>query len=158
MTEQREKTTQERRIRFHEGPPPDLGRVIHEREIPSDVALVTPLIIRVTEFLLEENVVPPDFKNKFQLCLDEALRNAIIHGNRKDFSKKVRLRVFLNDECWRVMVEDEGTGFSLEKIPDPLTDVSLWGEGGRGIHLMEYCMDGMDYYQGGRALVMTKFL
>jgi len=140
------------------GPPPDLGRIIHEREIPSDVALVTPMIIRVTEFLQEGNVIPPDFKNKFQLCLDEALRNAVIHGNNRDFSKKVKLRAFVNETQWGVVIEDEGKGFVLEEVPDPLEDGSLWGESGRGIRLMELYMDRVEYYQGGRVLVMAKDL
>ena len=147
-----------RGVGFHADPPPDLGRIIHEREIPSDVALVTPLIIRVTEFLQEGNVVPPDFKNKFQLCLDEALRNAVIHGNRRDFSKKVKLRAFVGETEWGVMIEDEGQGFSLEKVPDPLAEPSLWGENGRGIRLIELYMDRVDFYRGGRVMVMAKDL
>ena len=158
MTEQREPTASRQKAQIHADPPPDLGKVILEREIPSDVALVTPLIIRVTEFLEEGNVLAQDFKGKFQLCLDEALRNAVIHGNRRDFSRKVRLRAFVNDMKWGVMVEDEGKGFVLEKVPDPLDDSCLWGEGGRGIRLMELYMDELDYYCGGRILVMAKSL
>ncbi len=156
MTEQKEKTPQ-RNVRFHSGPPPNHGRVILEREIPSEIALVTPLIIRVTEFLLEGNVIPLDFKNKFQLCLDEALRNSIIHGNQRDFSKKVKLAAFVDDAHWGVVVEDEGNGFSPDRIPaDPNNDHSIWGESGRGIHLIEHYMDEVDYYQGGSVLVMAK--
>src|SRR5262245_18243938 len=79
MTEPKHSTINARRARFHTGPPPDLGKVIHGKEIPSDVALATPLIIRVTEFLQAGNLLAADFKNKFQMCLEEALRNAIIH-------------------------------------------------------------------------------
>jgi serine/threonine-protein kinase RsbW len=151
-------TTENKAARVHAEPPPELGRIILEREIPSDVALVTPLIIRVTEFLQEGSVIPPDFKNKLQLCLDEALRNAVIHGNRRDFAKKVKLRAFVNETRWGIVVEDEGKGFALEKVPDPLTDGSLWGESGRGIRLIELYMDGVDYFCGGRVLVMSKDL
>jgi len=143
-------------IGFHAGAPPAVGPVILEREIPSDVALVAPLIIRATDFLCEEGILSEEFKNKFQLCLDEALRNAVIHGNRRDFSKKVKLRAFADASRWGVVVEDEGSGFALERVPDPLTEKSLWGEGGRGLHLMAHYMDQVDYYFGGRVLVMEK--
>jgi len=157
MTEPKSKTTT-RPIGFHQEPPPSLKKVILEREIPSDVALVTPLIIRVSEFLVKEELLRADFTNKFQLCLDEALRNAVIHGNRRDFQKKVRMRVFADESRWGVAIEDEGKGFVLEKVPDPLADKSLWTEGGRGLHLMAYYMDQVDYYSGGKVLVMVKCL
>jgi anti-sigma regulatory factor (Ser/Thr protein kinase) len=158
MTDHKSKTVQPQSIRFHSGPAPEPGRVVLEREIPSDLALVTPLIIRVSEFLLGQKLLPADFKNKFQLCLDEALRNAVTHGNCAQFGKKVRLRVFVNDEKWGVMIEDEGKGFSQEKVPDALADRSLWGEGGRGIHLMAHYMDQVDFYSNGRVLLMAKSL
>jgi serine/threonine-protein kinase RsbW len=145
-------------IGFHAEAPPDLGEVILEKEIPSEVALVTPLIIRTTEFLSEKEVLPIDFKNKFQLCLDEALRNAVIHGNRRDFSKKVKLRAFVSETRWGVVVEDEGNGFSLDRVQDPRSDKSLWVEGGRGLHLIAYYMDQIDFYGGGSVLVMAKSL
>lgn len=158
MTEQREKSTR-RRVRFHENPPPELGRVILEREIPSEIALVTPLIIRVTDFLLTGSVIPMDFKNKLQLCLDEALRNAVLHGNKREFSKKVKLKAFVGELHWGILIEDEGDGFSREILPtESLNEDSVWGESGRGIHLMEHYMDEVDYYCGGRVLVMAKFL
>ncbi len=158
MTEPHDPMIRDRRARFHPGPPPDLGKVIQEREIPSEVALATPLIIRATEFLLEENLVAPDFKNKFQVCLEEALRNAIIHGNKRDFSKKVKMKAFVNDTHWGVVVEDEGEGFAGDELPDPMADEGVWGESGRGIHLIEHYMDEVDYYCGGRTLVMAKTL
>ena len=158
MSEPKHPTIPARRARFHPGPPPELGRVIHGKEIPSDVALATPLIIRVTEFLQEGNLLAQEFKNKFQMCLEEALRNAIIHGNRRDFSKRVKLMVFVNDTHWGVMVEDEGPGFAGEKVADPIGEENLWGESGRGIRLIEHYMDEVDYYSGGRTLVMAKSL
>lgn len=158
MTQQRQGTRERRPAKLHQEPPPEPSKVIDEREIPSEVALVTPLIIRVTDFLLQENVLSPSFKNKFQLCLDEALRNAIVHGNRKDFSKKVKLQVFVQEDRWGVLVSDQGSGFVLDRVPDPLEETGLWGETGRGIRLIEHYMDEVDYWAGGRVLVMTKFL
>ncbi len=152
------KETTKSEAHLEAGPPPDLGKLILEREIPSDIALVTPLIIRVSDFLREGDLISPDFKNKLQICLDEALRNAVIHGNKRDFAKKVRLKIFVGDDQWAVVVEDEGKGFVLDKVPDPLAENALWGEGGRGIHLMAHYMDRVNFYCNGRVLVMTKSL
>jgi serine/threonine-protein kinase RsbW len=158
MSEQSLRGKFPQQLGFHDGPVPDLGQLILEREIPSEVALVTPLIIRTTEFLNEEGVIPLDFKNKFQLCLDEALRNAVIHGNRRDFSKKVKLRAYVSDASWAVAVEDEGNGFTVHQVQDPRSDKSLMQEGGRGLHLIAHYMDHVDLYCGGRVLVMGKSL
>ena len=156
MTEPRERTAQD--IGHHAEAPPELGTTILEREIPSEVALVTPLIIRATDFLESEGLLLPEFKSKFQLCIDEALRNAVVHGNKRDFSKKVKLIAFLSDSCWGVRIEDEGRGFAPQKVPDPREEQSLWGESGRGLHLMAHYMDKVDYYLNGRVLVLQKHL
>ena len=158
MTEPNSRSSTSLRIGFHDEPPSQLGRSILEKEIPSDVALVMPLIIRVSDFLTGEGLLLPDFKGKFQLCLEEALRNAVLHGNRSEFAKKVKLAVFLDDARWGVRVDDEGSGFRLETVPDPFSDKSIWGEGGRGLHLMSHYMDQVDYFSGGRVLVMAKCL
>ena len=156
MAQDKGRTLSPHKIGFHAEPAPSPGNVVLEREIPSDLALVTPLIIRVSDFLVEQGLLAQGFKNKFQLCLDEALRNAVTHGNRKEFGKKVRVRVFEGDTQWGVVVEDEGKGFCLDKVPDPCAEPSIWGEGGRGIHLIGHYMDRVDFYSGGRVLVMGK--
>lgn len=141
---------------MHAEPPPDTGRLLLEREIPSDPALILPLVVRITDFLREKQVVPESFESKLQLCLEEGIRNAVIHGNQREFSRRVRVRVFESQTHWGIVVEDEGKGFSLDKLSNPYTDQSLWQDGGRGIHLMTHYMDQVDYYCGGRVLVMAK--
>ena len=83
----------------------------------------------------------------------------MVHGNKRDFSKKVQLKAYVGETQWGIVVEDEGDGFSRERLPtNPLNENSIWGESGRGIHLIEHYMDEVNYYHGGRVLVMAKFL
>lgn len=146
------------RIPVHQGPPPKWGETVFEREIPSDQALVPPLVLRAMEFLSAESLVLPKDECKVGLCLEEALQNAVLHGNKEDFKKKVRIAVFMSDEEWGVIISDEGKGFDPKKVRDPLEGESLWGESGRGLYLMSHYMDRHEYFNGGSTVVMARKL
>jgi serine/threonine-protein kinase RsbW len=137
-------------------PPRIPMRVVLEKVIPSDAALITPLILRTVAFLLRERLIEPELQEKMQICLVEALRNAVTHGNRNDFSKRVRLRVLLDDVDWGLLVEDQGAGFDPAGVFKADEADSLWGERGRGILIMRHYMDCLEYYSGGRALLLTR--
>lgn len=146
------------KIASHEGPAPTLGQTIFEREIPSDPALVTPLVVRTIEFLKTEGFVQPGEESKIGLCIDEALQNAVKHGNLKDFRKRVRFRIFLGESEWGVVIADEGKGFDPNRIKNPVQAEGVWGESGRGLYLMSHYMDRLEYFDSGRTLVLAKDL
>ena len=139
-------------------PPPACGEILIDREIPSDLALVTPLVFRTIEFLKSGNFVRRENESTIALCLEEALQNSVKHGNQRDFKKKVRLQVFLGEDEWGVIISDEGPGFDLKSVRNPLDTDALWGESGRGLYLMSHYMDRTDYYNGGNTVVMAKKL
>ena len=134
------------------------GSVIEEREIPSDLALVTPLVVRLIEKLVSEGCTDSTSLMKVELCLDEAITNAVIHGNDSDFGKVVRVVLWRDDDSWGVAIEDEGDGFSLEKLADKPAEETLWQESGRGIPLMTLYMDEVTFYDGGRTLLLRQFV
>jgi serine/threonine-protein kinase RsbW len=152
--------TQAEAARFfvHQGPVPFLGQTIFEREMPSDPALVAPVVVRIMECLKKESMVLPDDENKVGMCLEEALMNGVIHGNRRDFQKKVRVRVFMGESEWGFVVSDEGAGFDPSKVRSPLQSDTLWGETGRGLYLISHYMDRMAFYGGGNSVVMARHL
>ncbi|MCA8961510.1 MAG: ATP-binding protein [Planctomycetes bacterium] len=135
------------------------GEVFEDREIPSDQALVTPLVVRLVHRLEAEGYVDDENRMKIKLCFDEAITNGVKHGNREDFSKMVRVRMFRDDQGWGVCVQDEGQGFRLEDIPltNESPEESLWRENGRGLPLMSLYMDECTYYDGGRTLIMKHY-
>ncbi|MBN1420786.1 MAG: ATP-binding protein [Planctomycetes bacterium] len=145
-------------MQFIADAPPDLGEVIHEREIPSAVELIAPLVIRLNSFLVERGLLREADKGILALCLDEAMRNAILHGNEGEFRKKVRLRIVLGSEMWWIVIEDEGPGFAPNQIPDAEQEDSLWLEGGRGIRLIEHFMDEVRFYRNGSCIAVGKHL
>jgi serine/threonine-protein kinase RsbW len=90
------------------------------------------------------------------LAVEEALVNAIKHGNQEEPSKQVHVEFRLNDEGFFVRIADEGEGFDPTEVPDPTADENLDRPGGRGIMLMRNFMSRVEYNSLGNEVVMEK--
>lgn len=71
------------------------------------------------------------------ISVSELVNNAIIHGNDSDTSKKVDIRFSISTSELRVVVCDEGEGFDLNQVADPVDDNNLLREVGRGIFIVK---------------------
>ena len=91
-----------------------------------------------------------------RLSLEEALSNAIRHGNVGDENKKIRIRFHVDMKCIDVFIGDEGTGFDPETIPDPTSPECLECPSGRGIMLMRAYMNQVEYNQRGNEVRLIK--
>lgn len=91
-----------------------------------------------------------------RLALEEALVNAIKHGNRLDPAKNVRVQWCIDHERVIIEIEDEGEGFDPGDVPDPTADENLERPCGRGIHLMRAFMTSIEYYDRGNRVVLIK--
>lgn len=88
------------------------------------------------------------------LSLNEAVTNAVVHGNKEKPSKKVVVTANREDDLLKITVEDEGEGFNPNDIPDPLKDENLLNEGGRGVYLIEQFADKVTYSEGGTKITI----
>ena len=77
--------------------------------ISSRLDLRDGLIQEALRKLREAGFEPDPFFDR--LILDEAISNAIIHGNGGDPSKEVAFRLFAAEDCWGAQVADQGAGF-----------------------------------------------
>ena len=125
--------------------------------IPSDTEQARDIQERIVS-LMEQNAWPMRECFGVRLAMEEALVNAIKHGNRMDPDKKVFISCELSTEEVTVVVEDQGAGFKLEEVPDPTEDDNLDKPGGRGIMLIRSFMNGFVYNEKGNRLTMTKQL
>jgi serine/threonine-protein kinase RsbW len=98
-----------------------------------------------------------DDYNRIMLALNEAVTNAITHGNQEQPEKKVTIISTLNDadRLLKISVQDEGEGFNPETIPDPLKDENLLNEGGRGVYLIKQYADGIEFTQNGTKVIIS---
>ena len=91
-----------------------------------------------------------------RIALEEALVNAIKHGNRLDPGKKVRVEATVTPDRAEITVEDEGPGFNRADVPDPTCDENICRPSGRGILLIESYMNDVRWDRGGRRIHMVK--
>ena len=91
-----------------------------------------------------------------KLAMEEAVTNAIKHGNRFDKTKKVTIRYSCNHRTLTVSVKDEGKGFDPAKVPDPTAPENIALPYGRGIMLMTAYMDRVEYSPRGDEVTLIK--
>lgn len=93
---------------------------------------------------------------EIKLALEEALINAVKHGN--SFRKELPVLVSL---IWsakevRLVVEDRGQGYDYSKIPDPTLDENIEKGHGRGVFLIRQLMDDVRFNRKGNRIEMVK--
>ncbi len=79
------------------------------------------------------------------IALTEAVNNAIVHGNKRDTSKEVYVSVVVTHTEIVLTVRDQGMGFDLDDLPDPLHPDNLLRDGGRGVFLIRQLVDDSDF-------------
>jgi serine/threonine-protein kinase RsbW len=93
-----------------------------------------------------------------KLALEEALVNAIKHGNQMDRTRTVRIAYRVTPERFDIRITDEGTGFNPEDVPDPTVFENLERPCGRGLWLMRHYMTQVNFIGGGNSVEMSKVL
>jgi serine/threonine-protein kinase RsbW len=91
-----------------------------------------------------------------KLAFEEAVTNAVKHGNCHDPTKKVDLGYYVDPQRVVIMVRDEGCGFCPENVPDPTADENLEQPNGRGLMLMESYMTKLRYNDVGNEVWLLK--
>ncbi len=88
-------------------------------------------------------------------ALEEALINAIEHGNGNDPAKTVTVEYVASRSSIIIEVEDHGEGFDPEAVPDPTRRQNMDIPSGRGILLMRAFMSDVDFYPPGNRVRMA---
>ena len=91
-----------------------------------------------------------------KLALEEAMINAMKHGNRMDPRKKVHIEAKVGPRQTEIVIEDEGPGFDRRRVPDPTADENLCKCSGGGILLIEAYMTSVKWTKQGRRLRMIR--
>jgi serine/threonine-protein kinase RsbW len=103
---------------------------------------------------------PNDFSQKeifdIHLAIEEAMINAVEHGNRLDPLKTVTVEYSITSDAFEISITDEGCGFKPDAVPDPRQDENLHNVTGRGILLMRECVDSVEYNEQGNCVHLVK--
>ena len=104
---------------------------------------------------------PEDDLHQIGMAVRESMVNAVVHGNRYNSRKKVHLSVLKAPDRLTVVIADEGEGFDLNSLPDPLAEENLLRQSGRGLLLIRAFVDEFDVRRaqpGGTEVRMVKYL
>src|ERR1700691_3396126 len=102
-----------------------------------------------------------DDLHQLGMAVRESMVNAVVHGNRYNARKKVHLSVTKATDRLTVVIADEGEGFDLTELPDPLAEENLLHQSGRGLLLIKAFVDEFQVRRGqptGTEIRMVKYL
>lgn len=113
-------------------------------------------IVEVLLLELERHQWDEDERFSVHLAIEEALANAIKHGNQDDDSRFVDVDLRVSPVRVLIEIEDQGQGFDPRQVPDPTDDENLEVPSGRGLMLMRSYMSCVEYNERGNRVRMER--
>lgn len=125
-----------------------------EEYINTDISVLKKTIDSIL-FRLNQNGITKEYCIfDIKVILNELLNNCFFHGNKKDYNKKVYIKVYIyNKKSIVIIISDEGCGFNKEKICE---DKNLLAQCGRGLQIVKNLSDSMKINNKGNKIVVLK--
>lgn len=124
-------------------------------DIPNDLASIEEAVNFVMERCCHRGDDPRRLRLNLRVGLSEALANAMLYGNGRDPSKKVKLEVAFQGSTITARVTDEGSGFDPCHVPDPTCPGNVLKCDGRGIFLMRKLLDEVHFNDRGNSVTLV---
>ena len=135
---------------------PTIAQVIR-LDVPSSLRWVHTLHAVIME-ILSQMPLDEESSDQINLAVVEAGTNAIKHGNQEDPEKRAYFEFIIQRDQFTVIIQDQGQGFDREQVPDPMHPENIFKSSGRGLFLIESCMDDVTYEKSGTLIKMVKKL
>jgi len=114
------------------------------------------LVDVVTEAVLRHSGMDDESVERLGLAIREAVANGVQHGNKEQPEKRVTVSFVLEKGEVSIRIQDQGEGFDLDGLPDPLAPENLFKPRGRGILLMNSFMDEVNFeFDGDQGTAVT---
>ena len=149
--------------------------------VDNDRQKATRVVNRLLTAVEQFDWMPPQDRLYSGVALEEALLNAMIHGNLEVSSslreadddaferliairqsdsrysnRLVTVEMTGSREQMRWRITDEGPGFNVARLPDPRSADRINLQSGRGVLMMRAFMDEVAYNPRGNEVTMTK--
>ena len=134
--------------------------ILYEFDFKSEVKAVNPLVKKALGEI--KNRLPMiSLEEEGDLCLimSELLYNAVIHGNKQDVDKTVKLRIGIDKSSVRCVISDEGSGFDYASFLDrfkSIENIILESDHGRGVLLAVSLSDELKFNLIGNEVTFIK--
>ncbi len=127
-----------------------MKRTLYTKDFPSTVQAVGGTLAEALDALVKDNWFTAEHSFCVRLCLEEALVNAVQHGNKNDPGRRVNLEIFEQDGRCVIQIRDEGEGFDPLGVTMPDCETL----GGRGVCLIKHYMDDVSFDLAEKCLKM----
>lgn len=124
-------------------------------DIPNDLASIEEAVDFVMDRCSSCGEDPRRLRLNLRVGLSEALANAMLYGNGRDPSKRVKVEVAVQGSTITARVTDEGQGFDPRAVPDPTSPANLLKAEGRGIFLMRKLLDEVYFNDRGNSVTLV---
>lgn len=149
-------------------------------ELENDRSLIPPLVSYLQGHIGRMRICDEADLVRVGIALDEALVNALQHGNleldselreqgevyhelaeqrinQPPYSERVlKVSVHLTRDAAEIVIQDEGPGFDVSSLPDPRDPANMDRVSGRGILLMRTFMDEVAFNELGNQVTLRK--
>jgi len=126
-------------------------------KLPTEVRYIKKASSRILEAVKPYNL-GEDKLCDIRLSVEEAVRNAMVHGNSGRANLSVKVKYWIKDANLIIEVEDEGAGYDYGSLPDPTEDNNIMKGSGRGVYLIRRLMDEVKFNEAGNKIKMIKCL
>lgn len=147
LTQSRKNQIKEK-LGFEAGDPVYLQFISYYEEMDSAIGVILST--------LDTYGYPDETIRKMKITLTELLVNAILHGNNRDFSKKVTIGHVIAKSKAVISIMDEGEGFNPHGLPDPTLPENLTRDCGRGLFIVRHYVDEVGFNEIGNRITITK--
>ena len=151
-----EATTRRFRLMMRQGEWEPAGEVVFRRSWPSRLDAKQEAMDVIAQLMSDRGLVSDEDRSWLTLCLDEAVTNAMLHGNEGDPRLMIDVALAVDAKRWQLAISDQGAGFSMAVVPDPDDPASLLLEHGRGIRLMRAWLGSLTYWRKGATVVLSR--
>ena len=127
---------------------------IHKYLLPSTFDSLAK-VEKIIEDIRSDFSIPEEIYGNILVALSEAVNNAIKHGNQFDSEKTVGFEFNDSQNKYNFTIQDEGTGFDFENIPDPTHPDNIEKLDGRGIFIMKSLADEVEFDPKGKSVTIS---
>lgn len=129
----------------------------HALKIPGDIKYIREISSKILKSL-ENLKIDESALFDIRLCVEETLRNAVVHGNQENKKSSVKIDYWLEGNKFIVEIEDEGRGFDYKNLPNPTHEDNIMKSSGRGIYLVRHLMDEVIFNDKGNKVRLVKYI
>lgn len=127
----------------------------YDQRIPSEPDVCGKIIGTLLD-QLEKYKWPNKDTFGIHMAMEEAVMNAIRHGNHCATDKDVHVQIEIRKDHFYAKVTDQGNGFDPDSVPDPTLDENVDKSSGRGVMLMKNFVDEVIYNDKGNSVELKK--